>query len=443
MKIKWPFRKKPVQAREKGFTYTNDEGWVNTSWDAGFWQQNRQAPHLGLNETVEACVSALSQTVSMCPINHYEDQPTGEQERKWGSNVERVLKQPNNYQSRTGFFNNAIRSLYLRGNAFAVAVRNDVGTIRELHLVDPQNTKGVFSAEDGSIYYMVSTLSEGPRIFYDPDNDFILPARDVLHIRINTYRDPLKGESPITAAANSIAASSALTGHQSQFFNNMARPSGGLFTDNDLKKEQILQLREAVNQQTSRENSGKIPIFTNGLKWESMQLSSQDAQLIEAYSMTTEGISRAFRVPLAIINDLRYSTFNNAESMMRWFMSSGLGFILEHIELELARLFQLPFNERVNFETKALLRSDWKTQIETLGEGVLKGIYSPNEARGEIGLPPVEDGDEPRVQQQVVPLSAWDDTPEQAPPAEPVQQQAPPWQTKGMDEKVLAVAFDE
>ena len=81
-------------------------------------------------------------------------------------------------------------------------------------------------------------------------------------------------------------------------------------------------------------------------------------------------------------------------------------------------MFSLPFDQRVNFDTKALLRSDWKTQIETLGEGTLKGIYSPNEARKLMGLPPAKDGDEPRVQQQVVPLSAWDKEPP-APEPEP------------------------
>jgi HK97 family phage portal protein len=184
-----------------------------------------------------------------------------------------------------------------------------------------------------------------------------------------------------------------------------------MFTDEKLTRDQMTELREAVKAQSQRQHSGGIPIFSHGLKWESMSLTSQDAQLVEAFGMTVEDISRAFRVPLALINDMRQSTFSNSEAMMTWFLSSGLGFMLEHIELELGRLFNLPFNERVNFDTTILLRSDWKTRIETLGEGVLKGIYSPNEARARAeGLPPAVDGDEPRVQQQVVPLSAWEQT---------------------------------
>ena len=103
---------------------------------------------------------------------------------------------------------------------------------------------------------------------------------------------------------------------------------------------------------------------------------------------------------------------------MNWFLASGLGFLMEHIELELNKLFSLPFGQRLNFDTEALLRSDLETRIKTLGEGVIKGIYSPNEARRKIGLAPATNGDEPRVQQQVVPLS-WTEPPPPAPAPDP------------------------
>jgi len=220
-----------------------------------------------------------------------------------------------------------------------------------------------------------------------------------------------------------VAAGSAITGHQSKFFTNMSRPSGVFTTDAQLTKEQMLQLREAIAQQSQGNDSGKIPVLGNGMKFDTMSLTSQDAQLIEAYNMTVESISRVCRVPLPLINSMTGATFSNAEATMNWFLASGLGFMLEHIELELNKLFGLPFNSRINFNTKALLRSDLKTQIDTLSQGVINGIYAPNEARNQIGLGDVKDGDEPRVQQQVVPLSAWEQSmnePAPAPAPEPV-----------------------
>ena len=388
-----------------------DEGWMNQSWGEGWWQQNiKPVQGLGTNETVEACVSTLSQTVSMCPIHQLQESPDGEQKRQYGSNAERVMLQPNPHTSRTLFMNNLIRSIYFNGNGYAYATRNGTGAVGELYLLDPKNVNPVQDPETGDIFYWVAPKPSGQ---YNPDTDFVYPERDILHVRINVDpSEPLKGVSPLTAAAHSIAANNAITGHQASFFNNMARPSGVLTTPEKLNREQMLQLRDAVAKQTQGRDSGKVPILGNGLKWESMSLSSQDAQMVEAFGMTVQNISSVFRVPLPMINDLQGSTFNNAEQLVNWFLSSGLGFLLEHIELELNKLFALPFNQRMNFNTKVLLRSDWKSQIETLGEGVLKGIYSPNEARNLIGLGAVTDGEEPRVQQQVVPLSAWDMTPE-------------------------------
>ena len=413
MKLSNLWRRKPKQ---KSWVQT-DQGRLNTDWDLGWWQQDLKPLSGGKNETVEACVSALSQTVAMCPIQHLREEDNGEDKRQYGSGPERVLLNPNPYTSRSVFFNQIIRSIYFYGNGYAVATRDNNRAINGLYFSDPRSTNGVIDQETGDVYYWVSP---NPGKAYNPESDQIYPARDVLNIRINPRTtEPLKGDTAIASAANSIAANSSITGHQAAFFNNKASPSGILHTDQILTRDQMSQLRDAVASQSQGKNSGKIPVLGNGLKWQPMSLTSQDAQMVEAYGMTVESISRVFRVPLPMINSMAGSTFNNAETLMAWFLSSGLGFLLEHIELELNRLFNLPFRERVNFNTKALLRSDWKTQMEALGGGVLNGIYSPNEARAMVGLGAVEEGDEPRVQQQVVPLSAWQSLNEPAPEPAP------------------------
>jgi len=379
-----PWRKPKQVAEEKSWVST-DEGWMNTSWDQGWWQQNlKPLQGLGTNETVEACVSTLSQTVSMCPVYQLQEAPDGELTRQYASNAERVMLNPNPHVTRSEFMNNLIRSVYFTGNGYAFSTRNGTGAVGELYLLDPKNVNPVQDPETGDIYYWVAPQPSGQ---YNPETDLVYPERDILHVKINVDpKEPLKGVSPLTAAANSIAASNAITGHQAKFFNNMARPSGVLTTDATLNREQMLQLRDAVAKQTQGNDSGKVPILGNGLKWESMSLTSQDSQMVEAFGMTIGSISRVFRVPLPMINDLQGSTFNNAEQLVNWFLASGLGFLLEHIELELNKLFNLPFNQRMNFNTKVLLRSDWQSQISTLGEGTLKGIYSPNEARNILGL---------------------------------------------------------
>lgn len=411
--IKLPQRLRILQKHTSGsgrspINYTMDGG-LPTHWDWGWWQQNRKPLPLntGMNATVEACIAALSQTTAMCPIYQMVDRDADGQVRKKGSNLERVLLNPNPYETRSLFIVNALRSMYGQGNAYIVAERNATNNITGLHLMNPNSTRAYYYPEDNSVWYFASTKTNQP-FAQMTEEDRVFPARNVMHLRLYTTNDPLKGETPLSAALNAVSANNAITGHQNAFFNNMSRPSGTLSTDEALNKEQMNFLRNAWNEQSAEINSGRLPILSRGLKFTPLALNSQDSQLVEAYGLTVADISRAFRVPLVLINDMSGATFNNAEQTMQFFLASGLGFLLNHIELEIAKLFGLPFSETVQFDTDVLLRTNFAERMKGLKEAVLGGIYAPDEARLTIGRGKVEGGEEPRVQMQVVPLSAYE-----------------------------------
>ena len=103
---------------------------------------------------------------------------------------------------------------------------------------------------------------------------------------------------------------------------------------------------------------------------------------------------------------------------MIFWLASGLGFALNHIEQSFDRLLGLSGepDDFCEFNTDALLRSAQKDRIDALVRGVQGGMYAPNEARSLEGFNSVEYSDEPRVQQQVVPLSAAANIPIRAAP---------------------------
>jgi phage portal protein BeeE len=123
--------------------------------------------------------------------------------------------------------------------------------------------------------------------------------------------------------------------------------------------------------------------------------------------MTDQHIALAFRVPLQVLG-LGSAPLGSTEALMQFGLASGLGFALNHIEQAFDKLFGLSGvpDDYCEFDTSALLRSDQKDRIDALVRGVQGGVFSPNEVRNQEGLNSVEYGDEPRVQQQVVPLSA-------------------------------------
>jgi len=388
-------------------------GWLSAEagqyWN--FWQKGYDVTPGGARSAmVEACVSAYSQTVATCPGGHWRANDKGGRDRVTTSSLSRVLKRPNDYQSMSDFMLNAVRQLYLDGNSFALALRNDRYEISELHLMDSRQCAVTVSPQTGDVFY---TLGGNQVIEYQltgASHRLIVPARDVLHIRLHSdgrYPHPLMGVTPLMAGINDMGVSDAITQQQMQFYLNQARPSAVLSTDMVLDREQVQFLRDRWNEQSRGLAQGQTPILTAGLKVQPWTVGGKDSAVAEMAQLSQEKIALLFRVPLPVLG-LGGPTFGSTEALMQFWISTGLGFCLNHVEEAFGLLFQLKGqpDEYVEFDTAALLRSAWRDRMEALARGVQGGILSPNEARNLEGFDEVEFGDEPRVQQQVVPLSA-------------------------------------
>jgi HK97 family phage portal protein len=417
-----------VEGQYRPGPYMLSDGWLSASagrlwnyWQCGYDVQ----PYGERSAMLEACISAYAQTVPMCPGDHWRLLSNGGRERVTTSALSRIMRRPNDYQSISDFLLNLTRRLFEKGEAFAVAIRNNRAEIIELHLMR-EGTADV--AEEGSIFY---SLRGNQVLEARVDMSLPVPARDVLHVRLHTPKHPLKGVSPILSATLDMAMAGAALTQQVQFYLNQARPSFLLETDLVLKREQVLELRSWWDEQTQGENVGRTPLLTAGLKAHPIQSNAVDGQLVEMLKMTDQAIALALRIPLQILG-IGGSTYSSTELLMQSWIASGLGFVLNHIEEAFGQLFQLKGvpDEYLELDTKALLRSAYRERIEALARGVITGIYSPDEARAEENLPAVPGGhgSEPRVQMQVVPLSYGSEmeAPKPAPPAPPAPAEPPP-----------------
>jgi len=112
-------------------------GWLPDGSATNWWQLGENIiPSGARSAMVEACVSAYSQTVAMCPGDHWRKNAKGGRDRVENSALSRILRHPNEYQSMSDFMLNATRQLYLDGNAYALALRNNRFEIEALHLMD-------------------------------------------------------------------------------------------------------------------------------------------------------------------------------------------------------------------------------------------------------------------------------------------------------------------
>jgi HK97 family phage portal protein len=227
----WPtegqYRPGPYHLPESG-------GWLSAEagqhWN--WWQLGHDVQSGGSSAIIEACVSAYAQTVAMCPGDHWRTKENGGRERITTSALSRLLKRPNSYQSGSDFILNLTRALYTTGNAYALALRNDRFEVSELHLMHPRQCAYTI-AEDGSVFYRIAGNDLIERRFASAE--LIVPARDVLHIRLHTREGrPLDGLSPLENAALDVAFGNAAMQQQLAFYIQRARPSYILGTDEQL-----------------------------------------------------------------------------------------------------------------------------------------------------------------------------------------------------------------
>jgi HK97 family phage portal protein len=419
-----PFRS-TIKSAPVGYQLPISGGWIPANWPMNWWQTGKDPLAYGGSAIVYACKAAYAQTIAMCPGTHWQSDGDGGRSRVSTSALSRILKKPNSYQSPSDFFLYLTDMLYGEGAAYGLALRNARFEIAEIHLMNPRMSWPRV-ATTGELFYTLGGNEIVQRMFADnPGALEAVPARDVLHVRLPSYQDPLRGAPPLEAAMLEIGASNAAIAQALSFTTNQGRPSGVLETDLKLDKEQVSVARQSWNEQTQGMNQGGTPILTAGLKWRPAVITSRDAQLAEMLQIADQRIATAYRVPLALLSLMSGAGPQaSTESLMAFWISTGLGFCANHIEDSFGRLFQLSGwpDDYLELDLEALMRANFKDRIEGLARGVQGGIYSPNEARAREDLPAMEFGDEPRVQQQVVPLSAW----ASAPPVTPAPNAPPP-----------------
>ena len=355
-----------------------------------------------------ASVMANARAVSQCPPQHLRKSADGKTEIVESSPAATVFRRPNPYETFAQFILNMIAQQGFDGNAYALVTRDDVGRVLRLDRLDSGTCQPM--VDDGELFYSV-----GSNPFVADGVQYVVPQREILHLRVLTPRHVLIGESPIKAAALAAGVNVALARSQATFFSQMSRPSGVLSSEMPLNKDQLASLREAWSQQSQKMAQGHVPILSGNLKFQPMGITSQDAQLMEAQRFSVEQIAMCYGVPLPVIGDLSNSTLSNAETLVSLWLSISLGSLLENVEQSLTKTFELPARENINFDVAGLLRTDFLTRIDGLTRAVQGGLFSPNEARAREGLHPVDDGDRVIVQQQMVPLGFNANQSEQAP----------------------------
>src|SRR5580765_8132371 len=227
--------------------YTVSGGWIPAGSPLNYCQCDIDPVSGSSSSIVEACVWAYVRAIAQLPGYHKRELGTGGTENVTTSALSRLLRAPNPYQTPSDFLVHLIRSLLLNGNSYWIAQRNDRAEVTALHWTDPRACRVreimVQGQSFSEIFYEISV---NPLFQFDSilgRTSLVVPARDVLHIKLATPQHPLVGVTWLSALAMENAANSALQTAATTFAGNMSRPSGIITSDQPLNETQVKELR--------------------------------------------------------------------------------------------------------------------------------------------------------------------------------------------------------
>lgn len=392
-----------------------EPGGVNVYWPSngngdrgppGAWQMNidegARTPELVAFSAVYACTTIISGDIAKMPVQTFRiDRDTGARELLRGDYYAALMREPNGYQTAADFMQLFMLSVLLQGNGYAFARRDPRGRISELHVLDPRTTRPYVDTDTGEVYYKV-----GANALAGLSGDATIHERDIVHHRLPLLPAyPLVGVTPVFAAAASSAVGLHILRNSQSFFGNASRPAGVLTAPGKLSKDTADRLKEDWDNNYSGQRYGKTAVLPEGLKWEPLTITAQDAQLIEQLRWSVEDVGRVFRVPPFMLGDTAKATYRNSEALGRAYLTGCLGYHLEVLEQRFRRAFELPANMELRFDLSTLLRAEIDVRYAAYQTALQSAWTTINEVRAQEGLSPVEGGDEPHIQMQYIRLS--------------------------------------
>lgn len=330
---------------------------------------------------VYSCVRILSETVAGLPLHVYRYNNSGSKEKDLKHPLYKLLHdEPNPEMTSFAFRETLMSHLLLWGNAYAQIIRNARGEVIALYPLMP-NKMMVDRDSNGCLYYRYQKSSEDSPTL-GKNSQVLLSPSDVLHIPGLGF-DGLVGYSPIAMAKNAVGLAIATEEYGAKFFANGAAPSGVLEHPGTIKDPQ--KVKESWNSAyQGSSNAHKVAVLEEGMKYQAISISPEQAQFLETRKFQINEIARIFRVPPHMLADLEKSSFSNIEQQSLEFVKYTLDPWVVRWEQAMCRVL-LSASEKptvfIKFNVDGLLRGDYQSRMNGYATARQNGWMSANDIR--------------------------------------------------------------
>lgn len=296
--------------------------------------------------------------------------------------VNLLFEDKTNYLDKYTFIKMMIQSVIIKGNGFAYIQRDGSGTPTHLRYLETQDVNIIWHKERNELYYQIPILGKTK----------VLP-KDILHFKLFS-NDGIKGISILAHARRVIAIGGATDNQAEKFFSNGTALSGIISVPQHMSGKQKQELLGSWNTIWSNGGEG-LAVVDGGASYQSISLSSKDSQMIESREFNVLDIARFFGVPASLLNVSGFNGKNTLEDEQANLLVNTLMPYIRMVEAEFAKklLNDNETNLKVILDTENYLRSNKASLSSYLTSLVQNGIMTVNEARKQLGLSEVENGD--------------------------------------------------
>jgi len=352
------------------------------------------------HEAIYAAVTRIANTVASIPVHVYKGR-----ERQDTHPLEKLLNLSPNPSMSAYIFKQTMEAFRnTEGMAYALIIRNGLGEITRLDVLDPTRVRPLIERDSREIWYDITL--EGKT--YPIPGYMVLALKHMSANGISGIRplDVLRGSLDYDAEVKEISL------NQLDGINHgVMLEVPGQALDETRKAQIVADFLDAY------ESSGqRVLVLEGGIKATTFNQSPVDAQLMDVERITRNRVATVYNLPPHMLGDYSDTSFSTAEQQMQEFLQLTIIPIVQQWEDELNRKLlsdaDYKVGYRFRFDTDSLIRADMVAMANKYQMAIRGGWMKMNEVREREGLPPDPNGDELMCARDIIPLRIMVEHPE-------------------------------
>ena len=340
---------------------------------------------------VWCAINFIGSTIASTPIQLYEISADGNRETIINDDLAVILNEfPNEHMTRFVWLKAVMRATLLRGRSFTYIERKATGQPVNLWHLDPNKVQVTQPSGSTELVYQYRASDKKTMSYMQ---------RDIIDVRFLMRDNLVDCISPVQKFGRTFRLCIDLERYARDHFSHGGMPLMAMETNAESPEALKVAIQRISTLVRKSRSSSNVMTLPKDHELKNLSSKPDESQMISARRFQVEEISRIFQLPAVFLHDLTKGTYANTEQQDIQLAKHTILHWVEQIEQELnLKIFGRRIrNRRVAFDLSHLMRGDFQSRVHGMAAQVNSGLRTPNEQRALDHYPPIEGGDELRI----------------------------------------------